>query len=195
MTEFVLVRHGETDWNAERRIQGSTDIPLNDLGRQQAKLAADALHDIAWDVILSSPLQRAYETATIIVGELGLDASVIATNPDLRERSYGHAEGLTVPERKIRFPDDIWPDAETPKQMDLRTGAVIYELAEMHAGKRVLIVAHGGWIRAALRVASSFDPDIVDCHIANASRTYLYHDGQRWSVGEISLVSTAILAE
>lgn len=192
MTEFVLVRHGETDWNAAQRIQGSTDIPLNDGGREQAKLAADGLRDIAWDVILSSPLQRAYETATIIVRELGLNDAMIETNPDLRERGYGLAEGLTIAERKVRFPDDIWPDAESPEQMNSRTGTVIHELAEIHAGKRILIVAHGGWIRAALRVASNFDRKIVDRHIANASRTYLYHNGQHWSVGEVNVVPSPI---
>ncbi len=185
MTEFVLVRHGETDWNATHRIQGSTDIPLNDLGREQAKLAADGLRDIVWDVILASPLQRAYQTAAIIMRELGLDESVIVTNPELRERSYGLAEGLTMIERSARFPDDIWPEAETKEDMSVRVGAVLHELALTHAGKRILVVAHGGWIRAALRIASSFDKKISDTHIANASRTYVYHDGEHWSVGEV----------
>lgn len=185
MTEFVLVRHGETDWNAAQRIQGSTDIPLNDLGRTQAKQAADGLRDIAWDVILSSPLQRAYQTAVIITRELGLDESVIVTNPELRERSYGLAEGLTITERLAQFPDDIWPEAETKEDMDVRVGAVLHELALTHAGKRMLVVAHGGWIRAALRIASSFDKKISDTHIANASRTQVYHNGEHWSVGEV----------
>lgn len=188
MTEFVLVRHGETDWNATHRIQGSTDIPLNDLGREQARQAVIGLRDIAWDVILASPLQRAYQTAVIITGELGLDESVIVTNPDLRERSYGLAEGLTILERTAKFPDDIWPEAETKEDMNVRVGAVLHELALTHAGKRVLVVAHGGWIRAALRIASSFDKKISDTHIANASRTYVYHDGEQWSVGDIAIV-------
>lgn len=185
MTEFVLVRHGETDWNQLDRLQGSTDIPLNARGIEQAKLAADALRNTVWDVILASPLQRAYQTAVIITSELGLNKSAVSTHPELRERSYGLAEGLTLIERRKKFPDDVWPEAEPPQIMDERAGAVLHEIAGTHGGKRILIVAHGGWIRAALRVTSGMDPKVIHAGIPNASRTHISHDHDRWTVGNV----------
>ena len=107
MTELYLVRHGETDWNRQRRIQGLTDIPLNDTGREQARmtgmlLARRRFPGAQWDAVLTSPLSRAAETAAIIAGELGLPAPVsIAT---MVERNYGEAEGLDFVELERRFP-------------------------------------------------------------------------------------------
>ena len=191
MTEFVLVRHGETDWNVVNRLQGSTDIPLNERGIEQAKQAADALRNTVWDEIFASPLQRAFQTAVIIAQELGLDEAAITTYPELRERSYGLAEGLTLPERREKFPDDVWPEAELPHIMDERAGALMHELAEAHVGKRILVVAHGGWIRAALRVTSAFDPQVIHADIPNISRTYISHAGGRWVVGDVGDVDEA----
>lgn len=188
-TEFALIRHGETAWNASGRLQGSTDVPLSDLGIEQAKRLAFELRDTVWDVIISSPLQRAYQTAVHIVNELGLDESEIVTNPEFRERSYGQAEGLTTAEREQQFPDGFWPDSESTKEMNTRVAAALYDLVETHGGKRILIVAHGGWIRAALRIASDFDRDVIHRNIPNTSRTDIYHDGENWHVGEIGQVA------
>ena len=92
LTTFALVRHGQTDWNAERRLQGSTDIPLNDVGRGQARDAAAVLSPYEWDAIVSSPLSRAAETADLIAEGLGLTVS--RRVPELTERSFGPAEGM-----------------------------------------------------------------------------------------------------
>ena len=92
LTTFALVRHGQTDWNAERRLQGATDIPLNDVGREQAREAVATLADYQWDAIVSSPLSRAAETADLIAEGLGL--TVARRIPELIERSFGPAEGL-----------------------------------------------------------------------------------------------------
>ncbi|MEZ5187956.1 MAG: histidine phosphatase family protein [Microbacterium sp.] len=104
MTTLLLVRHGETDWNAARRIQGSTDIPLNDTGREQARETAAALAARfagQAPVVASSDLSRARETAEIIAEALGVAGPRLY--PQLRERSYGVAEGMTIEEYLERF--------------------------------------------------------------------------------------------
>lgn len=96
MTTIYLVRHGETNWNAEKRMQGQTDIPLNDKGEQQATLCGAALKPEDYDVVISSQLQRAKRTAEIINQYLGLPFEVME---DFAERHFGDAEGLTFDER------------------------------------------------------------------------------------------------
>lgn len=187
MTEFVLIRHGETDWNLQGRLQGRTDVPLNDIGREQALQVVDDLRDTGWDVVLASPLQRAWQTAVIITTALGMDESLIITNPDLRERSYGAVEGLTVAERDARYPDHVWPGAESTPDLNERAGRAMTEFATLYADKRILIVAHGGWIRAALRVVSNHDKHVTDRAIPNVSRSYVSHDGKQWHVGEVAV--------
>jgi uncharacterized phosphatase len=95
LTETILglLRHGQTDWNIDLRLQGSTDIPLNETGRNQARLAASVLNREDWDVIIASPLSRAKDTADIVALEFGMNVVVV---PELIERSFGVAEGLTL---------------------------------------------------------------------------------------------------
>jgi uncharacterized phosphatase len=102
MTLLYLVRHGETDWNLARRVQGSTDIPLNATGRAQARATGRLLSTRSWDVIIASPLSRAFETATIIASELGVGP--VTPNASFMERQYGEAEGLDHDEIDARFP-------------------------------------------------------------------------------------------
>src|SRR5687768_16876002 len=92
MTTLLLARHGETDWNRELRIQGSSDIALNDLGRDQARALAEELAELALDAIYSSDLRRARETAEAVAAQHGLD---VRLDPRLRERAFGSWEGLT----------------------------------------------------------------------------------------------------
>jgi len=187
MTEFVLVRHGETEWNASGRLQGSTDVPLSALGISQARAAAAVLASDTWDVVISSPLQRAYETAVQIVDPLGIATSDIIIDPQLAERSYGAAEGLTIAERDSRFPDGIWPESETRELLDIRVGGALHAIAEAHAGKRIVIVSHGGWIRAALRVMSHHDKQVSGITIPNASCTYASFAEGTWTLGDLAV--------
>ncbi|MFM6981680.1 MAG: histidine phosphatase family protein [Microbacteriaceae bacterium] len=152
MTYFSLVRHGETDWNKAGRIQGSTDIPLNELGRQQARETGRKLARYHWDLVICSPLSRAWETATIISNEIGHSAPVI--EPSIVERNYGEAEGLTGSELEARFPGDtVVPGRESKEQVFDRVLAAMHVIAAEHPGKRILMVVHGGVIRAALQGA------------------------------------------
>jgi probable phosphoglycerate mutase len=149
LTTFALIRHGQTDWNAERRLQGSTDIPLNDVGRGQARDTAAALSGDKWDAIVSSPLGRAAETADLIAAGLGL--SVARHIPELTERSFGRAEGLQDgPELDaLRIPGGF-RGAETEDDAADRGLGALEALAEEFRGGRVLVVAHGSLLRVSL---------------------------------------------
>jgi uncharacterized phosphatase len=119
MTELYLVRHGETDWNRQRRIQGLTDIPLNDTGRAQARATGELLARRSWDAVYASPLARARETAAIIAGELGLPGPTLLDA--LVERNYGDAEGLDWMQVDSRFPHGAAvPGRESREQVGAR---------------------------------------------------------------------------
>jgi broad specificity phosphatase PhoE len=158
---LLLARHGETDWNAARRWQGHADRPLTERGREQAReLAAELEHVSA---VYSSDLARARETAEIAAAELGLP---VTTRTDLREVDVGPFEGLTRDEVDERFPDAArladergwgWDGGETPGQMADRVFAALREIAASHPGERVLVVLHGGNIRAVLAAADGLD--------------------------------------
>jgi uncharacterized phosphatase len=149
MTSLYLVRHGETDWNAQRRIQGSTDIPLNDMGREQARTTGLLLATRTWDAIVTSPLSRAMETARIIAGEVGLAEPT--TVPALVERQYGDAEGLNWEQVEARYPDGaVVPGRETREEVAARVLPALVEIAASHPGQSILVVSHGGVIRTVL---------------------------------------------
>ena len=149
MTLIYLVRHGETDWNREHRIQGSTDIALNDTGRDQAATTGELLSTRAWDGVYASPLSRAYETGAIIARRLGLPEPGVV--PEVAERRYGEAEGLTGDEIDARFPGDTpVPGRETREEVAARTIPALVALAERHPGESIVVVSHGGVIRTVL---------------------------------------------
>ena len=155
MTVLYLVRHGETDWNRARKIQGSTDIPLNDTGRDQAATSGRLLARRQWDGIYASPLSRAFETAEIIARETGLSSPVAI--PTLVERNYGTAEGMTGGEIDRLFPNGAEvPGRETREQVAARVMPALHELAAQHPGENLIVVAHGGVIRTVL---NTVDPD------------------------------------
>ncbi|MDX8044497.1 histidine phosphatase family protein [Gracilibacillus sp. S3-1-1] len=145
MTSIWFVRHGETDWNALGKIQGQTDIPLNNTGRSQANECGLYLQDFHWDVLISSPLKRAKETASIINKYLDLP---ITEMDDFRERSFGDAEGMTVEERMEVFPDGIYPHQESIEALTERIMQGMAKIDHIHKGKKVLVVAHGAVINA-----------------------------------------------
>ena len=153
MTTIYLVRHGETDWNRARRIQGSTDIPLNQTGRDQAAVTAALLANRTWDGVYASPLARAFETGTIIARALGLPEPEAV--PEVAERRYGDAEGLTGDEIDARFPGDTQvPGRESREEVAARVIPAIVALAERHPGENIVLVSHGGVIRTILNVVA-----------------------------------------
>ncbi len=168
MTLFHLVRHGETDWNRARRIQGRTDIPLNDLGREQAAVAARYLSGVPVDRVVASSLSRAAETGSIIAEALGLAAP--ALRDDLVEREYGEAEGLTIVEVDERYPagHDV-PGRELPERVVERVAAALTELAAAHPDESIVIATHGAVIRAMITAVSPQDAPERGVPIRNGS--------------------------
>lgn len=182
MTQLSLVRHGQTDWNLVKRIQGGTDIPLNRTGRAEAAETGLRLREREWDAIVSSPLSRAEETARIIAGELGLSRP--RTVPALTERQHGEIEGLTFIERRDRFPDGVpVPGLESRQDVLDRVLPALSEIAAQHDGKSVLVVSHGGVIGTLLRHASAGERPRHNEMIANGS----VHDFE-WRDGELVLI-------
>ena len=190
MTTLILVRHGETDWNRDRRIQGATDVPLNDTGRQQARDAATTLRAMLDPrhpaVVVASDLSRARETGQIIAGELGLAEPHLY--PELRERAYGVAEGITVEEYFERWGDwhgtDV-PEAETRE--DLR-GRALRGLTKVARDVRratapgaasVIVVTHGALIREVIRHASGDTLPLEGEKLANASAHTVLFERER----------------
>ena len=147
MTTVLLVRHGETDWNREHRWQGWADVPLNGLGREQAAELAARLRGVALDAVYSSDLRRARETAELVAAEHGLP---VIPDAGLREIDVGSWSGLTRPGIEERYGGG-WPaDAETSEAHAARVRAAAAEILRAHPAGTVLLVTHGGTIRALL---------------------------------------------
>jgi broad specificity phosphatase PhoE len=163
VTTILLARHGETDWNSERRWQGHADRPLNAVGREQARELAETLTDRAIDVVYSSDLLRAHETALIVGDRLGLPVGVDA---GLREVDVGDWSGRVHSEIEGLDPDGYrrwreggkgWAGGESYEEMGERVVAAVLRLATRHPGETVLIVTHGGSIRACRATAAGLD--------------------------------------
>lgn len=181
MTFLALVRHGETDWNLHGRLQGSSDIPLNETGRAQAREAAHELAGRHWDLLVSSPLSRAAETADIIGSHLGITRT--ETYPDLAERHFGAAEGFTDYDAWSRWPHGRYPGLEPRENLIVRGVRAIDDIADAHPESSIVAVAHGGVIRAifdALRGIPS--PRILNAGVS----TLVRRDGKTWAVETIN---------
>jgi len=180
MTEICIIRHGETDWNAQFRIQGRSDIPLNETGRRQASITAGHLESESWDIIYSSPLRRALETARTISKAVGV--KTITTEADLLESDFGVAEGMTIDERKIKYPDrNLIPGAEKLDEIKSRAVDIITRISERHAGKRIIIVSHACFIMEVLGAFSSGKIDGRKTKLKNLSMTLLTR-GEDWDI-------------
>lgn len=186
-TTICLVRHGETDWNLHHRYQGRADVPLNATGRQQAQRVAEAIGADGWDAIVSSPLSRSMETARAIANVAGIDPGEIEQEPDLVERAYGEAEGLTLAEREARFPEGNWPGLEEWDDVAKRSMLVLERIAARHPGKRVLVVCHGGVINAILAVVTNGEMGTGITVIINTARTVLVRQGDAWAVESVNV--------
>jgi probable phosphoglycerate mutase len=164
VTTIHLARHGETDWNRELRWQGHSDPPLNDRGRGQARSLAASLAGRSLAAVYSSDLRRAAETAEIVAEQLQLPVRV---HPGLREIDVGSWEGFTLAELDARVPDAVarwkrtgdhaWDGGESHEEMAARVLEAIRSIAARHQGDEVLVVSHGGPIRALRAFAAGFD--------------------------------------
>lgn len=210
ITDLILIRHGETDWNLARRFQGHQDISLNAEGLRQAHGAARRLGERRSDyglmpgagrapaLLFTSDLIRCRQTAEPIGQALGLQPAV---EPRLRERTFGVLEGLTVDELRrdhaesfarwqAREPDFAVPGAESLRRFAARVEDVLTDLVTRHAGRTLVLVTHGGVLDVVYRMGQGMPIEAPrKVEIPNASLNRLRHDGQRLSVvqwGDVS---------
>ena len=211
MTEIILIRHGETDWNRVRRMQGHIDIALNNHGRQQARALALALAVEKPDVIYASDLQRARDTAQAVAD---VHAMEVVIDHALRERCYGAFEGLMYDEISHHFPAafEQWRardpharfpagerDAETAHEFYARSVNAVTTLALRHNGEKILILTHGGVLDCLYRAAHGMSISAERAvEMKNAAINRLQWDGQQMRVlqwGEIAHLDALSLDE
>lgn len=210
-THIVLIRHGETAWNAERRLQGHIDIALNAEGMRQAGWLADALAGEHFDAVYASDLQRAHQTAQAVADRQGM---LVHTDSALRERCYGGFEGLLYAEIEQRFPhqfaawqardiDSVMPsglrEAESFRQFYRRCVDGITAIAARYPGRKLALVAHGGVLECAYRSALGLSLETPrDFPVMNASVNRFSVTGgvlslQSW--GEVEHLRRGVLDE
>lgn len=184
MTEICLVRHGQTDWNFNQIIQGREDIPLNDIGKQQAKDSARFLSGEKWDAIITSPLSRAKETA-MAIAEFASIAHIIE---DVRfvEREFGEASGKLASEYHGHIYNGNVAGMETNELLMKRAFNALQDIAVNHEGKRVVIVAHSHTIKAILH---AIDPIKVPFQtiLKNACANYIEYKDGNWKINAFNV--------
>lgn len=175
------MRHGQTDWNREGLVQGRTDIALNDTGRQQAREAAEQFVELGdtWDVIVSSTLRRAAETAQIVATVLGVPYE--GSRDRLVEQDYGEAEGSLVSELPLKWPDRQFPGGEPDAAVGRRGLRALDELIDEFPKQRVLAVSHGALIRRLISFAVDESYDRIP-RIPNVSMSRLRRATGAWEV-------------
>lgn len=185
MTDTIigLLRHGQTDWNIDFRLQGTSDIPLNEVGLKQAQTAAEGISG-EWDVIIASPLSRALETARIVA--LHHSLGEVLVEPLLLERSFGEAEGLRYEVWREKYPDSHVPGGETIEALEKRARRLLNTLAERYPGKRVLTVSHGALIRKLINIVSDGKYPREGERLGNASLSTLRHEAGAWTIEQYS---------
>lgn len=185
-TIIYLIRHGQTDWNVERRLQGHLDVPLNQVGLLQAEKVAKRFEKDSLDAIYSSDLRRARTTAEIIAAPHRL---TVLLHRGLRERSYGPFEGKRwdeIPEFHAGFRSDLLTGegVESWQQMQRRAVKAVEDIISRHLGQRVAVVSHGGTINAILSyIEGDAEPRY---RIANTAVTCLTCGTERWTISWIN---------
>lgn len=179
MTLICFVRHGETSWNVLKKIQGRTDIPLNEVGIKQAIDCKEYLSKLNWNVIVSSPLKRAIQTAEIINESLNLPLIIME---QFIERNYGTVEGLTLEERKSLKSDFHCPKQESREELIQRVLAGMNALHNQYKNQRIIVVAHGGVINSLLSYFSNGEIGSGKTFLTNGGLTYFRFQEGRWVI-------------
>lgn len=192
-TRLCFVRHGETDWNAAQRLQGQLDIPLNRNGEEQAERLGRALAmaRLRFDALYVSDLTRTQQTARPVSALLGLEPRLA---PALRERHFGHFQGLTYAEASERMPDAYQafrarhpayePEGgESLQALQGRIHAFLDRILAEHRGQTLLLISHGGVLDMVYRLATGKPlGEARDFPIPNAALNWLRHDAEGWRV-------------
>lgn len=183
MTKVYLVRHGLTEYNKILRLQGSSDIPLNEEGLCEAGFASDFLQDYHFDIILSSPLERAYTTAEIINEHHHLP---IETMDELKEQSFGPLEGEHIENIRLRYPEGDLPGAETFEELNQRIKRVITYIDSHYDGGSVLVTAHSRTIKSILSLYSD-EIHMVFTKLDNCSLSVLMKGQGNYELTDVNI--------
>ena len=176
-----LLRHGQTDWNIDMRLQGVSDIPLNETGHNQAKVVAEILAAQEWHRVVTSPLSRARVTAEYVSMKLGLEEAKV--HELLLERSFGEAEGLSYEDWKDRLQAGQHAvGAESIEDLEERAWRLLDELSHSYPEQRVIAVSHGALIRKIIGLVSLGELPREGERFGNASLTTIVHDGAEWKI-------------
>lgn len=183
-TTFYLVRHGQTDWNMQKKLQGQLDIPLNDTGRSEAAQLSEKLGEVAFEACFSSDLQRAAETAQILSAAHSL---TIGLDPRLRERNFGPWEGYLVSEFMVFEKQDQQPlSIESDEAIRKRAFSCLNEIADLYPGSTVLIVTHGGVMGSLLSQLIPIERlSLFDIHIKNMALLQLSVSNGQCEIGKM----------
>jgi uncharacterized phosphatase len=181
-----LVRHGETEWNALRMLQGSTDIPLNNTGILQAEECSQFLKNSSWDIIITSPLRRAKQTAKIIKTNINVPFIEMA---EFKERHFGDAEGMTKQERRKKYPDKIYPNQEDYSIFSNRIMGGLQKVNEQYKDKKILLVAHGAVINAILTTFSNGEIGSGKTKLINACLSNIHFEKDKWKIKDFNQTS------
>lgn len=179
-TTFYVVRHGQTDWNVEKRIQGFSDIPLNDHGREEALSLALELRDIHYDVCISSDLQRAYETALILTSNI-FPSIEIVKDERLRERDSGIWDGRYYKEYYSATSEEKL-GVETSDVLLKRSLECLQDISEKYSGGSLLIVSHGGVMRNMLLHFLALNCAEEEITTSNMAIFKLVHSNDQWTL-------------
>ncbi|KGP73337.1 histidine phosphatase family protein [Pontibacillus yanchengensis] len=181
MTTICLVRHGETDWNKHKRLQGQEDIPLNELGIEQAKECGEHLKTEQWDMIISSPLSRAKKTAEIIQTYMETPLDIIEMDA-FKERSFGKGSGLYFHEIQSLYPDRNYPGMESWEAFKTRIFQGLHQVHQEYPNQKILLVAHGAVINGILSVLSNGEIGSGKTKLINACITNIERLEDSWKV-------------
>jgi broad specificity phosphatase PhoE len=185
-THFGLFRHGQTDWNINFLLQGVTDIPMNATGIEQVRTASKVISRDDWDIVVTSPLGRARQSAEIIAEQSGFEE--ILTLDLLIERSFGEAEGLDYDQWKAKYSSlDEIPGGESRTDLIQRSQALLDTIEKSHPGKRILAISHGALIRTLLSISSNNELPRNGERLGNASLNIVSHLDSAWSVTKYDL--------
>lgn len=191
MTIVYLVRHGETDWNRQRKLQGRKDIALNETGITQAGQLAEIFARLGITAVASSNLSRARETARIIAAACGLHS--VEEHPGLTERDFGSAEGMTYEARSATFPGNIVPDSESDEAVYVRAIRSLREIATSNPDAASVVVSHGSAINVLLRhiTGGSHGPGITI--LKNGSVTKLFYENGKFEPVYVNIDASELL--
>lgn len=181
-----MIRHGETDWNYLGKLQGRTDIPLNKQGIIQAEECRQFLKDSKWDLIVTSPLLRAKQTAEIINQDFNIP---LIEMTEFQERDYGNAEGMTINEREKAFPDKKYPNQEDRLSLSNRVMAGVKILNKNYRGCKILLVAHGAVINSILANLSNGEIGSGKTKLINACISNIQFNQEKWQIENYNQIS------